>query len=92
MECEWTKDDGLRVRQNCKAVSQHPKTGETVFFNQIQLHHDYCLGDATRQSLLYLFSEEDLPRRVTFGDGTPIPDAKSSLIWARSAERLAVRS
>jgi alpha-ketoglutarate-dependent taurine dioxygenase len=91
MECEWTGDDGLRVRQNCKAVSHHPKTGETVFFNQVQLHHDYCLGEATRQSLLSLFSEEDLPRRVTFGDGTTIPDAVVAHL-GEVYERLAIRS
>lgn len=75
MECEWTADGGLRVSQHCKAVLRHPKTGETVFFNQVQLHHDYCLGDETRRSLRGLFAEEDLPRRATFGDGTPIPDS-----------------
>jgi alpha-ketoglutarate-dependent taurine dioxygenase len=91
MECEWTAAGGLRIRQNCRAVSRHPKTGETVFFNQVQLHHDYCLGEATRQSLLGLFAEEDLPRRVCFGDGTPIPDRVMAHL-GEVYERLAVRS
>src|SRR5262249_37412837 len=75
MECEWTAGGGLRIRQHGKAVVHHPKTGELIFFNQVQLHHDGCLDPATRQSLQCLLAEEDFPRRVTFGDGTPIPDA-----------------
>jgi alpha-ketoglutarate-dependent taurine dioxygenase len=91
MECEWTGGGGLRIRQTCKAVTRHPKTGETVFFNQVQLHHDYCVGEANRRSLLSLFVEEDLPRRVTFGDGTRIPDSVMAHL-GEVFERLAVRS
>jgi alpha-ketoglutarate-dependent taurine dioxygenase len=72
MTCEWTHHDSLRVRQAVRAVSKHPKTGEVVFFNQVQLHHIHCLDAETRQSLLNLFKEEDLPRHVYFGDGSPI--------------------
>jgi hypothetical protein len=91
MECEWTKGDGLRVRQTCRAVRRHPKTGEQVFFNQVQLHHDYCLGAENRKSLLSLFSEEDLPRRATFGDGTTIPDSTMEHLH-EVFERMAVRA
>ncbi len=75
VECEWVGEDDLRVRQRCRAVAKHPKTGEELFFNQVQLHHISCLDPATRQSLLALFREEDLPRNVFYGDGTPIEDA-----------------
>ncbi len=74
MTCEWIAGDGLRVRQLSPAVVKHPKTGEWVFFNQVQLHHPSCLDPETRQSLRSLFSEENLPRNVHYGDGTPIPD------------------
>ena len=74
MTCEWTAGDGLRIRQVSPAVVTHPRTGEKLFFNQVQLHHVYCLDDETRSSLRQLFAEEDLPRNVYFGDGTPIPD------------------
>ena len=47
-----------RPRQVCRAVAQHPKTGETVFFNQVQLHHISCLEPSVRQSLLAMFREE----------------------------------
>jgi alpha-ketoglutarate-dependent taurine dioxygenase len=73
MSVEWT-DQGLRVRQLALAVRSHPRTGERMFFNQVQLHHVSCLDDETRTALRQLFSDEDLPRNVYFGDGTPIPD------------------
>lgn len=74
MGCEWTASGGLHVSQVSPAVAVHPRTGEMSFFNQIQLHHVSCLDDDTRSALRQLFSEEDLPRNVYFGDGTPIAD------------------
>lgn len=74
MGSEWTANGGLRVTQVSPAVAVHPRTGEKLFFNQIQLHHVSCLDDETRTALRQLFAEEDMPRNVYFGDGTPIPD------------------
>jgi non-ribosomal peptide synthase protein (TIGR01720 family)/FkbM family methyltransferase len=74
MDFEW-KATGLRTRQICQAVARHPRTGETVFFNQLQLHHVSCLEADTRHSLQALFREEDYPRNVYYGDGSPIEDA-----------------
>jgi|SRR5579884_1516885 len=74
MTCEWT-ENGLRISQRGEAVRRHPRTGEPIFFNQIQLHHVSCLDEETRTALRQLFADEDLPRNVYFGDGTPIPDA-----------------
>jgi alpha-ketoglutarate-dependent taurine dioxygenase len=68
---EWT-EDGLRTRQSAVAVTQHPKTGEPVFFNQLQLHHVSCLEPELREALGALFAEEDFPRNVYYGDGTRI--------------------
>ncbi len=45
--CEWTAGDGLRISQKTHAVWKHPKTGEEVFFNQIQLHHIACVDPET---------------------------------------------
>jgi alpha-ketoglutarate-dependent taurine dioxygenase len=73
MTCEWT-EEGLRVKQLAKAVRTHPRTGEKLFFNQIQLHHVRCLDEETRSALRQLFDDEDMPRNVYYGDGTPIPD------------------
>ncbi|MCM3903130.1 MAG: TauD/TfdA family dioxygenase [Pyrinomonadaceae bacterium] len=75
IDFEWKKNNGLRTRQICRAVARHPQTGEMVFFNQVQLHHLSCVDSATRLSLCALFGEEDLPRNVYYGDGTPIEDS-----------------
>ena len=75
MTCEWYGKDNLRVSQHCQAVMRHPRTGEKTFFNQVQLHHVHCLDAETRESLLSLFSPEELPRTVYYGDGSTIPDA-----------------
>lgn len=76
MEFEWTAGhESLRVRQPTAAVRAHPSTGDRLFFNQIQLHHPYYLPDETRESLRSMVSSDDeLPRNVTFGDGSPISD------------------
>lgn len=74
VECEWAKNDTLRTKQIGPAVVHHPKTGEILFFNQVQLHHIYCLDAATRESLLTLVGEDNLPRHCRFGDGSPISD------------------
>jgi alpha-ketoglutarate-dependent taurine dioxygenase len=75
MTCEWTGNDGLRVGQLCQAVTRHPKSGEKIFFNQVQLHHVYCLDPAVRDSLLSIFTREELPRHVYYGDGSEIEDS-----------------
>jgi alpha-ketoglutarate-dependent taurine dioxygenase len=72
---EWKDGNGLRTRQVCHAVVQHPKTDQTVFFNQLQAHHVSCLEPATRASLLSLLKEEDLPRNAYYGDGSLIEDS-----------------
>lgn len=74
IEFEWRPDNGLRTRKHAPAVARHTKTGEMVFFNQLQAHHISCIEPATRRSLLSLFSMADLPRNVYYGDGTPIED------------------
>ena len=87
MSCEW-KADGLRVRQRAPAILRHPVTGEPCFFNQVQLHHPACLDVEVREALRALFAEDNMPRLVTYGDGTPIDDAVmdelTSLYWAHA--------
>jgi alpha-ketoglutarate-dependent taurine dioxygenase len=75
MTCEWTASGGLRTKQRCAAVMQHPKTGEMSFFNQVQLHHVHCLDPEVRESLLAIFVPEDMPRQVYYGDGSAIEDS-----------------
>lgn len=72
IEFEWRDGNHLRTRQVCQAVATHPKTGETVWFNQAHLFHVSSLNPEVRQSLLSAFKEENLPRNVYYGDGSAI--------------------
>jgi alpha-ketoglutarate-dependent taurine dioxygenase len=74
MDCEWKDGDSLRISQKGPGVTHHPRTGEKIWFNQVQLHHVSCLDAETRDSLRQLFAEEDMPRNVYYGDGSVIPD------------------
>ncbi len=90
IEFEWKGENALTTRQLCPAVVKHPFTGEMLFFNQIQLHHVSCLDPEVRASMLSMFREEDLPRNVYYGDGTPIEDSVVEEI-SGLYEQLAVR-
>ncbi|MEA5516371.1 TauD/TfdA family dioxygenase, partial [Nodularia sp. UHCC 0506] len=72
---KWYNNDSLVTRQIRPALAVHPKTGEQVFFNQIQLHHISYLDAEVRKSLLSLYTNEELPRNVYYGDGTPIEES-----------------
>lgn len=75
IEFEWKGGDRLRTRQICQAIATHPKTSETVWFNQAHLFHVSSLNSDVRQSLLSTFKQEDLPRNAYYGDGSPIEDS-----------------
>jgi alpha-ketoglutarate-dependent taurine dioxygenase len=72
IELEWIDDDQLRTRQQCQVVAQHPKTGESVWFNQAHLLHASRLPAEVRDWLLCAYGEEGLPRNVYFADGSQI--------------------
>jgi len=80
IELEWLPDDRLRTRQTCQAVAKHPKTGEPVWFNQAHLFHVSRLPIEVREAVLVIFGEEDLPRNVYYGDGSPISAADLDVI------------
>lgn len=75
IECEWKDDGELRTRQVCQATARHPHTGDWVWFNQAHLFHVSNLPAEVRESLLEIVDEEDLPRNVHYGDGSPIETA-----------------
>jgi alpha-ketoglutarate-dependent taurine dioxygenase len=75
IDCEWTVDGNLRTRQICQAFASHPRTGESIWFNQAHLFHPSGLDEATREVMAELFDEVDYPRNATYGDGTPIEEA-----------------
>ena len=72
---EWKLDGELRTRQVCQAVAVHPRTDETVWFNQAHLFHVSNLEPAVREALLAVVGEADLPRQACYGDGSPIETA-----------------
>lgn len=90
IDFEWKSEHHLRTQQICPAVIRHPVTAEMLFFNQIQLHHISCLDPDVRNSMLSMFSQDDLPRNVYYGDGTPIEDSVVAEI-SELYEKMAVR-
>jgi len=81
IDCQWL-GNGLRTRKIRPAISHHPKTGKPLFFNQVQLHHISCLEPDVRASLLSTLGEENLPRNVYYGDGSPIEESVMAEIGA----------
>lgn len=75
MDFEWLSGNGLRTRKVRPAISYHPQTGKPLFFNQVQLHHISYLESDVRASLLSTLGEENLPRNVYYGDGSPIENS-----------------
>ncbi|CAM2064002.1 Amino acid adenylation domain-containing protein [Sulfidibacter corallicola] len=74
IEHRWLDDHRLHTRQICEAVAQHPRTGEAVWFNQAHLFHVSALPAAVRTALLAEMREDELPRHVFYGDGSPLED------------------
>jgi len=72
VDCDWSSDV-------CSS-DLHPVTGEKTFFNQVQLHHIFCLDPDAREDLLALFGEQRMPRHVYYGDGSPIEDEVMALV------------
>jgi alpha-ketoglutarate-dependent taurine dioxygenase len=72
IEFEWREGNRLRTRQVCQAIAIHPKTNETVWFNQAHLFHISSLDTEVRESLLSILKTEDLPRNAFYGDGSEI--------------------
>ena len=74
-EIEWTDDGSLRLSHVRPAVTVHPKTGETVWFNQADQFHPSTHPKAVYDSMMALYKgrEDRLPQNATFGDGSEIP-------------------
>lgn len=72
---EWRGEDALITHQARPAVVRHPDTGEESFFAQPTHWHPYCLDAETREALLSIYAEDELPRNCFYGDGGLIEDA-----------------
>jgi acyl transferase domain-containing protein/alpha-ketoglutarate-dependent taurine dioxygenase/acyl carrier protein len=76
IEFHWKEDGGLTTRQVRRATLKHPKTGEPVWFNQVDQWHPSNLGAEIAAALLATTREEELPINAYFGDGTPLDPAE----------------
>lgn len=90
VEVEWKGGDRLRTRSVRPAIVRHPRTGEAAWFNAAVSSHVSTLDPATRQALLSEYREEDLPKHVFHGDGSPIePDLLEAVREAFREEAVA---
>jgi alpha-ketoglutarate-dependent taurine dioxygenase len=71
-EFEWRDGDRLRTRQVRQATVNHPKTGETIWFNHAHLFHISNLPAEVRDALLSEFEDDEIPRNAFYGDGSRI--------------------
>lgn len=77
---EWTGQDGLRTTSVRQAVAQHPRTGETVWFNHAHLFHVSNMPVELSAALIEEFGLDGLPRNAYYGDGRPIEDEVVEMI------------
>ncbi|KXV02921.1 hypothetical protein CR51_19450 [Caballeronia megalochromosomata] len=74
--CAWRdSDDGellLRTEERCQAIARHPRTGETVWFNQANLFHLSTLDEDMQEALVDAVGLPNVPRNVYYGDRAPL--------------------
>ena len=75
VDLTWGTCETLTTRAVRPAIIDHPITGESAFFAQPAHWHPACLDEETRQALVEVLGEDNLPRDCRFGDGSEIPDA-----------------
>lgn len=85
IELAWKDDGGLWTSQVRQAVATHPRTGEQVWFNQVDQWHPSNLGEEVARALTATTREEDLPISAYHGDGSPL--AVADLEEVRQAYR-----
>lgn len=72
IQWEWLPGERLRTRQICQATAPHPVTGQRLWLNQAHLFHISSLDPETREAMLELYAEDELPRNARYGDGGPL--------------------
>lgn len=74
IDYEWRSHDRLRIRQVRPAITRHPRTGESIWFNHAAFFHISTLDESIRKVLQAEFDEPDLPSNTYYGDGSRIED------------------
>jgi len=80
MKWEWLPDGGLRTESIRPAVRTHPRTNETVWYNQSNLWHVSNFEAQRREALLKICGEDGLPTHCYFGDGSPMTDEELDVV------------
>ena len=90
MDFEWLENDRLRTRFVRPLITKHPKTGESVWFDQAQLWHPYNVASDILALWSSAFHETDYPSNCFYGDGSRIDDADMQAICeaAKQAETI----
>jgi len=87
IRAEWKDGNRLRTRAVRPAISEHPYSGEKVWFNHAIFFNVGTLTETLREALLEEFPVEDLPTHTYYGDGTPIePEVLDHLRACYAAE------
>ena len=73
IELQWRDGNTqLTTRQRCQATLTHPRTSESVWFNQAHLFHLSALAPDEQRSLCDELGVDFVPRNAFYGDGEPI--------------------
>ncbi|HEU4408798.1 MAG TPA: TauD/TfdA family dioxygenase [Polyangiaceae bacterium] len=87
---EWREGGRLRTRSPRRAMVEHPRTGERLWFNHAYIFHETNLPPEVRASLRARFGPDEMPRNAFYGDGSPIEPEALALVRA-AYEAAAVR-
>ncbi len=72
MKCIWKSDQHLRIEQVHPAITEHPETGESLWFNQVTAFNITTLNKEIREEILRQYDAQDVPKNSFYGDGTEI--------------------
>ena len=77
---EWKDGGRLTTRQARRAIVNHPRTGEAVWFNHATFFHSSTVQPEIRQMLLAQYGAEELPYQTYYGDGSAIEDSTAETL------------
>jgi alpha-ketoglutarate-dependent taurine dioxygenase len=74
VEYEWIDETRLRTRHVRQAIAKHPRTGQSVWFNQAHIHNILNFPAEFREALLSMVESKEFPLDINcvYGDGSPI--------------------
>jgi hypothetical protein len=76
IDFEWKGTERLKLLQRSKGIITHRKTGEKLWFNQIDQFHPCHLGSDILEALQIMYdAAEDYPMYIRFGDGKEISES-----------------